>query len=539
MQSYWMTTFSSAASAETASRERTRNVLRIMKWSPGSELDLELAEDGGPPAGAGLEGTVAAAVEVLVDGVDLPAGPAVEPDVGAEGDGLVPLAVDAAQSGARDLRLLHPQDRLDAAMGLAAAGPEGRLHVAAAEPGPAVLEIGAEPLGVEGAAVVLPVEVAVPGAAGARHGDAEEAAAGVGGEGERLQLFLVVVEGGAGGQGVRPLDVHPALDLLVAVVVAGVAALTADHRGAGRGVAVEDAEKVGDLLPRIERAPEHGAELHVEGRQAEHGVQGLEALHRVERARGAQVLGGERGDELAEAQVVAVADESRLGIGLHQGGAVRGRAVDLHEQLVAVVVVGREVEAGAGHPEGRLRESRAVVAVGVGEGGLGVAVEPEQRLAVRRLDEEAAALGIEPRGPRPGLSLLELPLHLGLDPPLDLVLARLRLVVLGVGAHRQDGEDAADGDQTRSREAPGDCRHGLLPRKAGGPVHRRSISGGTTRKHIRGEGGGQLGEEPYLVNRSAARTDSARPASSGPAVFTQQRSTSATLQAWDTQPRGV
>src|SRR6185312_17275926 len=85
-----------------------------------SELDLKLTEDGGPPAGSGLEGAVAATVEVLFDGVDLPAGPAVEPDVGAQGDGFELLAVDAVQGIARDLRLLHPQDGLHAPLGLAA-----------------------------------------------------------------------------------------------------------------------------------------------------------------------------------------------------------------------------------------------------------------------------------------------------------------------------------------------------------------------------------------------------------------------------------
>src|SRR4051794_32503892 len=111
MQSYWMTTLSPSAAAvrqERARRERTKIILRgidMMVWISRSELDLELVEDGGPPAGAGLEGTVAAAVEMLADEIDLPAGPAVEPDVGAGGDGLDALAVDAAEGEPLELGL--------------------------------------------------------------------------------------------------------------------------------------------------------------------------------------------------------------------------------------------------------------------------------------------------------------------------------------------------------------------------------------------------------------------------------------------------
>src|ERR1700710_2366520 len=112
MQSYWTTTFSSARARAATAKSRAeieslRSILRIMAASPrGSELDLELVEDGGAPARAGLEGAVAAAVEVLADEVDLPAGPAVEPDVGAGGDGDDLAAVDRPQGIARELRPL-------------------------------------------------------------------------------------------------------------------------------------------------------------------------------------------------------------------------------------------------------------------------------------------------------------------------------------------------------------------------------------------------------------------------------------------------
>jgi hypothetical protein len=54
-------------------------------------------------------------------------------------------------------------------------------------------------------------------------------------------------------------------------------------------------------------------------------------------------------------------------------------------------------------------------------------------------------------------------------------------------------------------------------------------------------GRGRFAAPPYPTTTSSrAETSSSRPApSSGPAVFTQQRSTSATLQAWATQPLGV
>src|SRR4029077_20706308 len=139
MQSYWTTTFSSARAkaAAEAVTEPTRRVmpsLRIMVVSPrGSELDLELVEHRGTPAGAGREGTVAAAVEMLADEVDLPARPAVEPDVGADGDGDDLAAVDGLQGVARELRHLGPHQRLDASLGLAPALPEGGLSIAAVE----------------------------------------------------------------------------------------------------------------------------------------------------------------------------------------------------------------------------------------------------------------------------------------------------------------------------------------------------------------------------------------------------------------------
>src|SRR5215210_5347110 len=175
MQSYWMTTFSCAtaitAIAATASAERAIVSLRIIsRASFGSELDLELAEDGGAPAGAGLERAVAPAVEVLADEVDLPARPAVEPDVGAGRDGLDAVAVDGPQGTPRDLGELGPQDGLHATLGLASPGPEGRLDVAAGELGVAVLEVGGEPLGVEREPAPLPVGVEIPAAAVPHYG---------------------------------------------------------------------------------------------------------------------------------------------------------------------------------------------------------------------------------------------------------------------------------------------------------------------------------------------------------------------------------
>src|SRR5438270_11570393 len=114
MQSYWMTNFSCVPSATASVAKQTESAVRaswrsfrITMVSPRrSELDLELVEHGGPPAGAGLEGAVAAAVEMLADEVDLPARPAVEPDVGAGGDGDDLAAVDRAQRVARELRHL-------------------------------------------------------------------------------------------------------------------------------------------------------------------------------------------------------------------------------------------------------------------------------------------------------------------------------------------------------------------------------------------------------------------------------------------------
>ena len=116
---------------------------------------------------------------------------------------------------------------------------------------------------------------------------------------------------------------------------------------------------------------------------------------------------------------MAVLDVGGLDVRLDQRGAVRGGAVELDEQLVALLVVGREVEPGAADPEVGLLEGEAVVLVGVGEGRLGVAVEPEQGLAVRRLDEDAAPLRIDPRRPLVLLPLLQLLLDLGLDLGVD------------------------------------------------------------------------------------------------------------------------
>src|ERR1700736_5905404 len=175
MQSYWMTVFScagagiAAAAAMTSPRKIRFMPPSSLTRSSRSELDLQLRQERRPPLGAARVGAVSVAVHVLADRVDLKPRPAVEPDVGPRRDGGHRPAVDRVDRGALELRVFRPHDPLEALpLRLAPGDPVTRLGVAAVELDVLVRvvrivrEIDVQPLGVERALVLLPMQIRIP-----------------------------------------------------------------------------------------------------------------------------------------------------------------------------------------------------------------------------------------------------------------------------------------------------------------------------------------------------------------------------------------